>query len=196
MYSFILHSHAGASVAIKAAAERPGRYCKRRQGASFLLVRIVVAVSVFSLQCLYIVLCFFALLFSGLLCCCSTNTGACSVQSSVIWMIPSLFCKCLLRFLLISLLSLRLSAYNYCIYVCLTIEHVHYNANHKYSAEMKIRQEVQMFEPLPSHLAYPDILEEYVAASTGSNAAAGSTEGRTSPRYIPHFDLVVKICAF
>ena len=30
------------------------------------------------------------------------------------------------------------------------------------SAEMRIRQEVQMFDPLPSHLAYPDILGEFL----------------------------------
>lgn len=60
-----------------------------------------------------------------------------------------------------------------------------------YSAEMKIRQEVQMFEPLPSHLAYPDILEEYVAHSTGTSAtgttvgtmgSASNIGGRGAPR--------------
>lgn len=27
---------------------------------------------------------------------------------------------------------------------------------------MRIRQEVQMFDPLPSHLAYPDILGKFL----------------------------------
>ena len=31
---------------------------------------------------------------------------------------------------------------------------------------MRIRQEVQMFTPLPSHIAYPDILEEYTKSNT------------------------------
>lgn len=31
-----------------------------------------------------------------------------------------------------------------------------------YCAEMRLRQDVQMFEPLPSQLAYPDILEKFI----------------------------------
>mmetsp|Transcript_30270 Transcript_30270/g.50665 ORF Transcript_30270/g.50665 Transcript_30270/m.50665 type:complete len:558 (-) Transcript_30270:114-1787(-) len=36
-----------------------------------------------------------------------------------------------------------------------------------YCAEMQIRLQVQMFEPRPSHLAYPDILEEFVLNTSG-----------------------------
>jgi hypothetical protein len=53
---------------------------------------------------------------------------------------------------------------------------------------MKIRQEVQMFEPLPSHLAYPDILEEYATSGTAASSAnpsvpAGATAGPIGDLY-------------
>jgi len=55
-----------------------------------------------------------------------------------------------------------------------------------YCAEMKIRLEVQLFEPLPSHLAYPDILEikltdnhsnSSVSVSSGNHGGSASLKG-------------------
>ena len=37
-----------------------------------------------------------------------------------------------------------------------------------YCAEMKLRKEVQLFKPLPSHLAYPDILENFNEPPSGT----------------------------
>ena len=65
-----------------------------------------------------------------------------------------------------------------------------------YCAETKLRLQVELFEPMPSHLAYPDILEKHAEAAESHRARAADKakaaylrQQRVRFRYYECFDI-------